>query len=368
MTNRKLILGCSAVMIGAVGILVFEGFRSLEHDHSVVASHDDALDAHQHHHQEASSVVHDDHSTAPPVSAFVDPNSPIQPIFDLDNIDYAKAKIGWTLFKDPNLSSNNQVSCETCHNLQTNGAELIPVSVGVEGLGERNSLTVFNAVYNYRFFWDGRVNTLEEQLDGPVHNPVEMDSSWEEIKAYVNDSSAYREMFSTAGLDISVDNIVGSIVEFENALTTPNAPFDRYLMGDELAINNAAKRGWEAFQAEGCIACHQGANVGGGMVMQFGYFGQDKTGAERSNDLGRFSTTSKPEDRHLFRVASLRNVAETAPYFHDGKTQSLDDAIKIMGRSQLGRELDQETIVDIKSFLMTLTGDRPTILERLENE
>ncbi|MGR5251419.1 cytochrome-c peroxidase [Vibrio astriarenae] len=371
MQNSRLIICCVTILCVTVGLLMFDGVKALLNDSPTFAEEQMPVSV-----REASNVSELATSnssplveTAPQIErTYVDPSIPIQPILPFENIDRSKAKIGWRLFKDPNLSSNKQVSCESCHNLQTNGAEQIPVSVGVNGVGLRNSLTVFNAMNNYRFFWDGRVNSLEEQLEGPIHNPVEMDSSWEDIHQYVASSELYRQLFSEANLNITVHTIKSALVEFENALTTLDAPFDLYLYGQEDAISDSAKRGWSAFKSEGCIACHQGTNVGGGLVMRFGYFGQDKTGSERSSDLGRFATTSKPEDRHLFRVASLRNVADTAPYFHDGQTQHLSEAIRIMGKSQLGKDLDDKTVEDIQQFLITLSGKRPSILEEFENE
>lgn len=381
MGSKKLILGCSTILLLCIGLLLFEVLKSSsapayqdEVGASLVSNNNQPLShresGSENYHRDANTRSADNSSigTGSIELSYVDPSLPIQPILPVADIEIEKARVGWFLFRDPGLSSNSQVSCESCHNLQTNGAELIPVSLGVHGAGQRNSLTVFNVVYNYRFFWDGRVNSLEEQLDGPVHNPVEMDSNWEDIYDYVSQSDKYQSLFSDAGLEISIDTIKGTIVEFERALTTLSAPFDRYLAGEEEAINSSAERGWQAFQSEGCIACHQGTNVGGGLVMRFGYFGQDKTGSERSSDLGRFTTTSKPEDRHLFRVSSLRNVADTAPYFHDGQTQQLTDAIRIMGQSQLGKELDESTIEDIYQFLLTLSGQRPAILEEFEHE
>ena len=292
----------------------------------------------------------------------------IFPIPDSTEIDHKLAKIGWALFKDPNLSSNQSVSCESFHSLQTNGAEVIPVSIGVNGAGVRNSLTVFNAVFNYRFFWDGRVNNLADQIDGPVHNVDEMDSNWELITNYVSQSDDYIDMFQAEQIPIDTASIKAVLIEFMQRLTTPDAPFDQYLRGDTNALSETAQRGWETFQEEGCIRCHQGTNIGGGMVMRFGYFGLSKTGSERSEDQGRFMFTAQPQDKHLFRVASLRNVAITAPYFHDGQTATLEEAIKIMGESQLGKTFEDQTISDIKTFLETLTGDRPQMLVEFENE
>ncbi|GAM65800.1 cytochrome c551 peroxidase [Vibrio ishigakensis] len=262
------------------------------------------------------------------------------------------ASLGFTLFNDPKLSSNGKVSCASCHNLATNGAEITPVSTGVKGAGDRNSLTVFNSSLNYRFFWDGRANTLLEQLDGPVENPLEMDSSWEEIETYVLANTHYKEMFTDAGLKISTDNIKLALTEFMRALNTPNAPFDRYLEGDTTALNEQQTRGWNEFQDQGCINCHRGVNIGGGLVTRFGYFGLPDNAEEE--------TSAKS---NMFRVASLRNVAQTAPYFHDGSVESLREAITIMAKVQLGKELSEESVEDIHSFLQTLTGEKPQILQ-----
>ena len=323
---------------------------------------------HENDHNDAHSSAHISTSNAQDTKQAAFSDQKIFPIPHSPEIDHELAKIGWALFKDPNLSSNRSVSCESCHSLQTNGAEVIPVSIGVNGAGMRNSLTVFNIVFNYRFFWDGRVNNLADQIDGPVHNIDEMDSNWELITNYVSQSDDYINMFQAEQLPIETASIKLALIEFIQGLTTPDAPFDQYLRGDISALSDSAQRGWETFQNEGCIRCHQGTNIGGGMVMQFGYFGLSKTGSERSEDQGRFMFTAQPQDKHLFRVASLRNVAITAPYFHDGQTATLEEAIKIMGESQLGKTFEDQTISDIKTFLETLTGDRPQMLVEFENE
>ncbi|MCW8333460.1 cytochrome-c peroxidase [Vibrio paucivorans] len=292
----------------------------------------------------------------------------ISPIPDSIEIDKPLAKLGWILFKDPKLSSNNRVSCETCHSLTTNGAEPHATSTGVRGTGTRNSLTVFNAALNYRFFWDGRVNNLHEQIDGPIHNSLEMNSNWRTIEKYISESPRYSTLFSQLNLEISEQSIKSALVEFMSALVTPNSAFDQYLKGDAQALTQQQLRGWEAFQAQGCIRCHRGTNVGGGMVMRFGFFGEHTKGEERTIDTGRYLVTSRPEDMFLFRVASLRNVVDTPPYFHDGNTQSLEEAIRIMGRSQLGVTLADNTVNDISAFLSSLSGERPAILEEFSND
>ncbi|MCL9779972.1 c-type cytochrome [Vibrio sp. S4M6] len=292
----------------------------------------------------------------------------ISPIPKTPNINKKLAKIGWLLFRDPNLSSNRNISCESCHSLNTNGAEYTNVSTGVGGKGSRNSLTVFNTAYNYRFFWDGRANSLFDQLDGPVHDIREMDSNWAFIANYVTRSQLYSKLFEQANLDINEQNIKATLVEFMKGLTTPSSPFDQYLLGNKSALNEQQIRGWESFQKEGCVNCHRGVNIGGGMVMRFGYFGEDKIGKQRSSDTGKHRTTNRQKDMYLFRVASLRNVANTPPYFHDGRTESLREAIQIMAESQLGKTFDKSTTEDLYAFLTTLTGQRPAILEEFSND
>ena len=359
MENKGLLLAGGVVAVVAIGLLVFETLSSSNAFDSAVS-----VGANKNADSSKVSSSYDTHE----VKVNTVNHNEISPIPQELEIDRDLAKIGWFLFRDPNLSSNKNVSCESCHSLQTNGAENTMVSIGVRGKGFRNSLTVFNTAFNYRFFWDGRVNNLHDQLDGPIHSVVEMDSNWQRVEEYVARSQNYNSLFSKANLDITTDNIKSSLVEFMKGLTTPNSPFDRYLLGDEQALTAEQVKGWESFQSEGCVRCHRGTNVGGGMVIRFGFFGDGTMGKERSNDTGRHLNTSKQEDMYLFRVASLRNVAVTAPYFHDGRTEKLEDAIKIMAESQLGRTFDQQTISDIKAFLTSLTGPRPVILEEFENE
>lgn len=294
--------------------------------------------------------------------------SSVQALQEPDDLNIDMARIGWYLFKDPNLSSSGQVSCESCHNLSTNGADNLPVSVGVNGVGSRNSPTIFNVSNNYRFFWDGRVDTLAEQLEGPIHNPVEMDSSWEQIINYVSASTHYKNLFADVRTMIDKKSITNALVEFQNALITLNSPFDKYLKGDDSAMEPIAKEGWKLFQSQGCVACHRGANIGGGMLMKFGVFGNETTGEERLPDSGRFESTNREADKFIFRVASLRNAADTPPYFHDGQTSTLSEAVAIMGKSQLGVDLSEAEIDALVAFIGSLSGEKPKLLERFENE
>ena len=360
MDNKPWLILGGFIVTASLAILLYEAVSSsklLEHTHN---------DVQQIVSQSSLDLLAETTMSVPIYD--IEDQSAILPIPHEINVDKKQAKIGWLLFKDPNLSSNKRISCESCHSLSTNGAEHKDVSTGVGGKGSRNSLTIFNSAFNYRFFWDARVNSLREQIDGPIHNVLEMDSNWNVVTEYVSSSRRYSTLFNEANLDITKDTIKTVLIEFIRSLTTPNAPFDQYLLGDHSALSEQQVRGWESFQGEGCIGCHRGINIGGGMVMQFGVFGDGARGSERSIDTGRHFFTSKLEDMYLFRVASLRNVDKTAPYFHDGKTQSLEEAIKIMGESQLGKTLAPQTIDDIKSFLESLSGQPPAILEEFVNE
>ncbi|CCO44869.1 cytochrome c551 peroxidase [Vibrio nigripulchritudo ATCC 27043] len=279
-----------------------------------------------------------------------------------------KVLLGFTLFNDPNFSSNQQVSCASCHHLETNGAEKLRVSHGVNGFGLRNSPTVFNVSLNTRFFWDGRASSLEHQIDGPIHNPLEMNTNWATVVEEVKRSKDYKALFSsTYDGEITEQTIKDALVIFMSSLNTPDAPFDKFLMGDDSALSAAAKRGWFNFQKLGCIACHQGQNLGGNLFQRFGNL-QSILPDEQVTDLGRYNLTGNNEDKYVFRVPGLRNVATTPPYFHDGHAATLEEAIAIMARVQLGMELDAVTTLELSAFLNSLTAPKPPILRELMNE
>lgn len=287
-------------------------------------------------------------------------NEPIRPIPDPVIKSAEQVEIGRLLFHDVRLSKNNQLSCASCHSLKYGGADGQVVSSGVNGSkGLINSPTVFNSSLNFRQFWDGRAANLLHQIDGPISNPIEMNSSWPEVLSKLEQDPFYIAQFKqefSSGLTIS--NIKAAIVSFEESLLTPNSRFDLYLKNDLNALTTDELEGYQIFKQYGCISCHQGVAIGGNLYQRFGimadYF------ADRGNitaaDLGRFQVTHNEADRYVFKVPSLRNVALTAPYFHDGSTQNLDDAVAIMLRYQLGRVADQQTIHKIVLFLNTLTG------------
>ncbi|MCW8826564.1 MAG: cytochrome-c peroxidase [Gammaproteobacteria bacterium] len=284
----------------------------------------------------------------------------IQPLPSESNLPEDKITLGNLLFHDPRLSQDNTISCASCHDLSKGGTDRSPSSVGMGGsVGNVNAPTVFNSGFNFVQFWDGRAGTLEEQASGPVHNPIEMGSNWNEVLLKLRADDKYQLTFGQIYSDgITSENIVDAIATFERSLVTPNSAFDRFLLGDDSALTQEQQEGFQRFKDYGCISCHQGINMGGNMFQRFGvvegYFeGKTLTKA----DLGRFNVTGLEEDMHVFKVPSLRNIAVTAPYLHNGSAKTLNDVIIIMGRYQLGRKLSTEDLKLIKSFLQSLTGE-----------
>ncbi len=276
--------------------------------------------------------------------------------------DSEKVKLGKRLFTDVRLSTDNSISCASCHILEDGGADKTRYSLGVnQQVGEVNTPTVYNSMFNLSQFWDGRAATLEDQASGPVHNPIEMASNWNEVIGKLMSDKEYVDAFSRIyeNGSITPDNIVDAIVSFEKTLITPNSPFDRWLNGDENAITEDEKKGYLLFKSYGCVACHQGVNVGGNMYQQMGaikdYFSTLKRDLTKA-DLGRFNVTGKNEDKHFFKVPSLRLASKTSPYFHDGSAETLSDAVEVMAEYQLGRKIPEDHIYKIVQFIETLAG------------
>jgi cytochrome c peroxidase len=252
----------------------------------------------------------------------------ITPIPQKIDYDSYKANLGKKLFFDTRLSKNDTISCASCHILEDGGDDNLPVSFGIDGkTGVRNSPTVFNAVYNYSQFWDGHAKSLAEQVQGPIHNPVEMGTSFQEIIPKLNQDKEYKTQFAKIYKDgITPQNIADAIAEFEKALTTPNSRFDKYLRGDKKALSKEEIEGYKLFKEYGCISCHNGVNMGGNLLQKIGVVKEFI-----HEDFGLYNITKKEEDRYYFKVPSLRNVALTAPYFHDGRIPTLEKAVeKIM--------------------------------------
>jgi len=285
------------------------------------------------------------------------------PLPPVPTLSAEKVALGKRLFFDKRLSHDNSLACAGCHDFARGGGDRQPSSIGVGGKqGSVNAPTVFNAALNFVQFWDGRAASLEEQAAGPVHNPLEMASSWEEAIPKLQQDEGYREAFGQLyPQGMTGATIVDAIATYERTLLTPNSPFDRFLRGDKSALSAVAQTGYRRFLDYGCASCHQGALVGGNMYQRFGVMGnffKERPAAKSIQaDLGRFNVTGREEDRHVFKVPSLRNVAVTAPYFHDGSAASLEEAVIIMGRYQLGRDLSGPDVVALTAFLRALTGE-----------
>ena len=286
---------------------------------------------------------------------------PIKPIPEEDGVDPEKVALGRALFHDPRLSKDNTTACVSCHDLGSGGDDGRKVSIGVEGKpGTINAPTVFNVGLNFKQFWDGRADTLEQQIDGPVQSPVEMGSLWPELVAKLYAHESYPGRFKALYPDgINRKNVKNALAEFMKSLTTPNSRFDQWLKGDDAALSTQEKYGYALFKHYGCISCHQGANVGGNMFQVFGVLNEyfKKRGDITDADFGRFNLTGNPTDRHAFKVPSLRVAALTAPYLHDGSAATLRDAVDAMFEYQLGREAPDEDKEAIVAFIKALAGE-----------
>lgn len=284
---------------------------------------------------------------------------PITPIPQKVEYNQKMAKLGQKLFFDPILSRDYSVSCVSCHNVATNGADTKKVSYGVDDkAGSMNSPTVFNSVFNFVQFWNGRARDLKDQALGPVHNPVEMDLLPQKAAERLNQDPYYKESFKwiAKGKKITADDIAMVIAEYEKTLITPNSKFDRYLRG-EYELSKEEASGYVLFKSLGCISCHNGVNVGGNSFQKMGVI----FGYESYSGDDRFKETKRDRDRSVYKVPTLRNISKTAPYFHDGSSETLGEAIGKMSYHNLGLELTKEEIDLITIFLHTLDGEIPSM-------
>jgi len=285
---------------------------------------------------------------------------PIFPIPQQVNLDTAKVELGEHLFSDTRLSSNESLACATCHQLKNGGDD--NVAFGLSAAADQhiiNTPSIFNVRYNFRQNWDGSSQTLHEQIDTVINSSHEFNNQWSIIIDRLQQDSELTKQFNQQYQDgITKENIINALVEFENSLITPNARFDRFLRNEENVLTKEEIQGYHIFKDLGCISCHQGINIGGNLYQKFGVFYDYM--AERGNitqiDYGRMNTSNRQSDAFVFKVPSLRNVSVTAPYLHDGSARTLEEAIAIMGRTQLGRRLNDNEITLIKAFLNTLTG------------
>ena len=288
---------------------------------------------------------------------------PVRPIDPSVEADPAKVALGYALFHDARLSVDNTVSCASCHDLSTAGVDNHQYSHGVDDqVGGVNAPTVYNAVYNFVQFWDGRARTLADQAAGPPLNPIEMASeSFDQIIAKLAADKDFAKAFNAVYPDgLTEANITDAIEEFERTLVTPDSRFDKWLRGDDSALNADELAGYELFKKYDCATCHAGPNLGGLsyelMGLRADYFAD--RGLEMTNeDNGRYKETQLERDRHRFKVPGLRNVEHTWPYYHDGTRVTLEEAVRDMGIYQSGVELTDIEIDNISDFLRTLTGE-----------
>ena len=272
-------------------------------------------------------------------------------------ITTAKVELGKKLYFDPRLSKSGFISCNSCHNLGEGGDDGIEAAVGHKwrvNPHHLNSPTVYNAVFNDRQFWDGRSPDLEDQAQGPIQAAPEMSATKEHVSTVVNSIDGYVDEFKVAygdNVDITFEKITDTIGLFERTLVTPSR-FDDFMNGKEDAITSEEKKGLKTFINVGCASCHSGVGIGGGMNML------NVTATYKYMDIGDF----KGDKNGMVRVPTLRNISQTAPYFHNGKVKTLKEAIVEMGRIQLGKKINDKDAKSIESFLKTLDGRKPEIV------
>ncbi|CAD5378146.1 Cytochrome c551 peroxidase [Pseudomonas sp. OF001] len=286
-------------------------------------------------------------------------NEPIQPVEPARITEPAKVELGKQLFFDPRLSKSGFISCNSCHNLSLGGSDNLPTSIGHNWQkGPINSPTVLNSGMNIAQFWDGRAADLKAQAGGPIANPMEMgfshDLAVDVVGSIPQYRAAFRQIYKTD--QVTIDAITDAIAAFEKTLVTPNSRFDRWLGGDQSALTTTELDGYRLFKDVGCTGCHNGPAVGGNSFQKMGLVNPYLTNNPAQGVAG---LTGKDADRFKFKVPTLRNVELTYPYFHDGAYWKLEEAVDVMARLQLGRQLREDEIGKITAFLKTLTGEQP---------
>ena len=286
----------------------------------------------------------------------------------------AKVELGKMLYMDPRFSSTGTVSCNSCHNVMGGGDDSRSVSMGVHGkTGGRNAPTVWNSAFHSVQFWDGRAPLLEDQAKGPVANPVEMgmedvDTAMERVRRIPGYKAYFDKAFGENSM--TVDNAAKAVAAFERTLITPNSSYDKYVKGDNKAMSEQQVRGMNKFASSGCTSCHSGAAFNGPqMKLGEGFFTRFPTFTDNSyvaqyklaDDKGRQEVTGKEADASMFRTPTLRNITDTAPYFHNGSVNDLAEAVRVMAKTQLNKDLPDSDVNDIVAFLGALTGEYPEI-------
>ena len=304
-----------------------------------------------------------DDAVAPPLAEprFGTREDPIAPLEPRTDLVPARVALGEKLFDDPILSGDGQVRCTTCHLLDEGAADGRRVSK----LDNRakapayNTPTVYNVGLNHRFNWTAKFRTLEEQLEAPLTSPAVMNATFAGVLEKLHANAEYPRLFAAAYKDgITEANLRDCMASYQKSLVTPNSAFDRWLKGDDNALSAEQREGYQLFKSRGCISCHQGTNVGGNLVEKFGAMNErPKDGPLTEADRGRATITKAEGDECVFRVPSLRNVARTAPYFHDGSANTLEEAVDLMAVVQLGQPLTTRENFLLVGFLNALTGE-----------
>ena len=294
-------------------------------------------------------------------AAMAQDQEPVSPVPAPKAVNPAAVELGKKLFFDPRLSKSGFISCNSCHNLSLGGTDNLKTSIGHNWQqGPINSPTVLNSNLNLAQFWDGRAKDLKEQAGGPIANPGEMafthELAIETLKSIPGYVAEFKQVFKTDQL--TIDEVTTAIAAFEETLVTPNSRFDQWLDGDKKAITADELAGYKLFKDSGCVACHNGPNLGGNSFQKMGLVQPYKTA---STAAGRVDVTGKDADRLNFKVPTLRNIELTYPYFHDGAAETMTEAVDLMGRLQLGREFNKDENAKIVAFLKTLTGQQPQI-------
>ncbi len=288
-------------------------------------------------------------------------NEPIFPIPPNGTLDKDKLELGSLLYNDTRLSQDGRFSCESCHHLDSGGDDGRAVSAHMDEADAINTPSVFNAKFNFKQNWDGSADSLSQQLDMTVRMLGSKNDAWGKLLARFNkDPDIVRRFVAIYHKSqITRKNFTDAMVYYVASLTTPNSRFDQYLRGKKDAISADELHGYTLFKDYGCVSCHQGVNIGGNLYQRFGIFYDyfRARGNIKKADYGRMNVTGRSTDAHVFIVPSLRNVALTAPYLHDGRVKTLEQAVSLMGTTQLGVDIDKKDVNLIVKFLKTLTGD-----------
>lgn len=294
-------------------------------------------------------------------------NQPISPIPPNSALNKAKLELGSLLYQDKRLSIDNQFSCASCHQLDHGGSDGRVVSQGAKESDALNTPSIFNTKFNFRQNWDGSARSLAEQLDMTVRQYGNKNHPWDALLTRLSEDTELVKRFAAIyrKTQITRDDFTDAMIYYVSSLTTPNCRFDQYLRGDEKAMDKDELRGYTLFKDYGCVSCHQGVNIGGNLYQRFGIFYDyfRARGNIKKADYGRMNITGRSTDAHVFKVPSLRNVALTAPYLHDGQAKTLEQAVSLMGTTQLGVDIKKQDVTLIVKFLKTLTGDTSNFIK-----